>query len=179
MHPFAGAGLHERDCGAQTHLAADAHADETGGEKTVSQPRGGRDQELPQTALGFRLVTDVFLRRLAGRFARQHVTTFVLRVAGVALDPFPFYLVALNGQIQPLPQIDILDRLFVGGFPAALLPVMDPAGDAPRTYWLSVLSVTAQGTVSASSATIAAIISMRLLVVRRKPSLKVFRLLIA
>ena len=33
MHPFAGAGLHERDCGAQTHLAADAHADETGGEK--------------------------------------------------------------------------------------------------------------------------------------------------
>ena len=55
------------------------------GAKTVSQPRGGRDQELPQTALGFRLVTDVFLRRLAGRFARQHVTTFVLRVAGVAL----------------------------------------------------------------------------------------------
>ena len=116
MHPFAGAGLHERDCGAQTHLAADAHADETGGEKTVSQPRGGRDQELPQTALGFRLVTDVFLRRLAGRFARQHVTTFVLRVAGVALDPFPFYLVALNGQIQPLPQIDILDRLLSAVF---------------------------------------------------------------
>ncbi len=43
MHPFAGAGLHERDCGAQTHLAADAHADETGARKP-SQPRGGRDQ---------------------------------------------------------------------------------------------------------------------------------------
>ena len=40
MHPFAGAGLHERDCGAQTHLAADAHADETGGENRLSRAVG-------------------------------------------------------------------------------------------------------------------------------------------
>ena len=120
------------------------------------------------------MVTDVFLRRLAGRFARQHVTTFVLRVAGVALDPFPFYLVALNGQIQPLPQIDILDRLLSAVFQPRFFQLWIQLVMPWRTYWLSVLSVTAQGTVSASSATIAAIISMRLLVVRRKPSLKVF-----
>ncbi len=67
------------------------------GAKTFSQPRGGRDQELSQTALGFRLVTDVFLSvGLPAASARQHVTTFVLRVAGVALDPFPFHLVALE-----------------------------------------------------------------------------------
>lgn len=48
----------------------------------------------------------------------------------MALDPFPFHLVALNGLIQPLPQIDIFDRFFVGGFPTAFLPVMDPTGDA-------------------------------------------------
>lgn len=76
------------------------------------------------------MVADVVLRRFTGRLARQLVAAFVLRVAGVALDPFPFYGVALNGLIQPLPQIDILDRLFVGGFPTALLPVMDPTGDA-------------------------------------------------
>ena len=32
--------------------------------------------------------------------------------------------------VEPLPQIDVLDRLLVGGAPAVLLPAVDPAGDA-------------------------------------------------
>lgn len=76
------------------------------------------------------MVADVILRRFTRRLARQLVAAFVLRVAGVALDPFPFNGVSLNSLIQPLPQIDILDRFFVGGFPTAFLPVMDPAGNA-------------------------------------------------
>jgi len=32
-------------------------------------------------------------------------------------------------RIQPLPQVDVLNRLLIGGLPAALFPVMDPAGD--------------------------------------------------
>ena len=36
----------------------------------------------------------------------------------------------LQRGVEPLPQLDILDRLLVGGAPAVLLPAVDPAGDA-------------------------------------------------
>ena len=51
-------------------------------------------------------------------------------VAGMAAHPVPFDPVRRGGRLQPLPQIDILHRLFVGGAPAASLPRRQPAGDA-------------------------------------------------
>jgi hypothetical protein len=87
-------------------------------------------------------------------------------MAGVAFNPFPFDLMLAQRGIQALPEIDIFNRFFICRFPAAFFPVVDPLGDPWRTYWLSVLSTTSQCSFSASRATIAAIISMRLLVVR-------------
>src|SRR5277367_1151502 len=48
----------------------------------------------------------------------------------MALDPVPAHLMRLECRVEPLPEIDVLDRLFVGGAPAVLLPAMDPAGNA-------------------------------------------------
>ena len=67
---------------------------------------------------------------LSNRGARERVGPFVFGVTGMAAHPFPSDLVALCGGVEPLPQIDILDRLFVGGPPAALFPGVDPLGDA-------------------------------------------------
>ena len=53
-------------------------------------------------------------------------------VAAVALDPLERDLVA-SGEIQAdqwLPQVLVLDRLFIGGFPAIALPACQPLRDA-------------------------------------------------
>src|SRR6266404_2256528 len=62
--------------------------------------------------------------------ARELVGALVVVVAGVAFDPVPVHLMRFQRGVEPLPQIDILDRLLVRGAPAVLLPAMDPAGDA-------------------------------------------------
>ena len=36
----------------------------------------------------------------------------------------------VGGRVEPLPEVDVLDRLPVGGLPAVPLPALDPAGDA-------------------------------------------------
>ena len=46
------------------------------------------------------------------------------------LDPVPAHLVLLRQRVQPLPQVDVLHRLVVGGLPAARLPAVDPGADA-------------------------------------------------
>ena len=68
--------------------------------------------------------------------------------------------------IEPLPQIDVLHRLLVGGAPAVASSSCGSSSMMPsRRYWLSVCRSTVHGRLSASSAEIAAINSMRLLVV--------------
>src|SRR3954452_18864842 len=62
--------------------------------------------------------------------ARQLVGAFVVGVPGMALQPAPLDPVPLAGGIEPFPQVLILDRLLVGGAPAALAPAVDPLGDA-------------------------------------------------
>src|SRR5471030_1593727 len=62
--------------------------------------------------------------------ARQLVGALIGVVTGMALDPVPAHLVLVQRRVQPLPQIDVLDRLLVRGAPAVPLPAMDPAGDA-------------------------------------------------
>ncbi|KAG0772329.1 hypothetical protein G6F22_015828 [Rhizopus arrhizus] len=45
-------------------------------------------------------------------------------------DPAPGHLVALDLLVQGLPQLDVLDGLFVGRHPASALPVRQPLGHA-------------------------------------------------
>src|SRR5579872_2808001 len=55
--------------------------------------------------------------------ARERVGALVLGMAGVALDPAPMHLVSVQRLVEALPQVDVLDRLLVGGAPAVLLPI--------------------------------------------------------
>src|SRR5262249_4365853 len=48
----------------------------------------------------------------------------------MAGQPMPVHLVLLERRVEPLPQIDIADRLPVGGAPAVAFPAVDPFGDA-------------------------------------------------
>jgi len=83
----------------------------------------------------------------------------------VTAHPLPADLVPCRGCIEPLPEIDVLDRLLVGGAPTPLLPAMYPFGDAVTQILAVAVEPTRHGRFSASSPDIAAIISMRLLVV--------------
>ena len=109
---------------------------------------------------------------LRDRFARQFVGAFVEIVAGMARDPVPMHLMRAERRVEPLPQVDILHRLLVGGLPAVPLPAVDPARDAAAadTGCRCERSTSARR-FSASSAEIAAINSMRLLVVCASPPL--------
>src|SRR5258708_8170902 len=54
------------------------------------------------------------------------VRAFVHGVTGMAFHPVPMHLVMLQGRVEPLPEIDVLDRFLVGGAPAVTLPPVDP-----------------------------------------------------
>ena len=73
---------------------------------------------------------------------------------------------AASPRLEPLPEIDVLHRLLVGGLPAARLPGVDEVGDAVAQV-LAVGVDTDRGTAASAprAPAIAAIISMRLLVV--------------
>src|SRR4051794_19909326 len=60
----------------------------------------------------------------------QRIGPFVALVAGVTLHPPPADLVTSCLGLQRAPQVIVLDRLLPGGLPAALLPIVDPLGDA-------------------------------------------------
>ncbi len=60
----------------------------------------------------------------------QRVRALVARMPAVTLDPVPVHLVSLVLLVQVLPQVDILYRLPARGFPALVLPSLEPAGDA-------------------------------------------------
>ena len=62
--------------------------------------------------------------------ARQLVGPLVLGVAGVTAHPMPFHLVALLRRVEPLPQLDVLDRRARRRPPALALPAVDPRADA-------------------------------------------------
>ncbi len=55
----------------------------------------------------------------------------------MAFDPLPLDLMSGERAVETLPEIDVFHRFFLCGFPAALFPVMDPAGDA-LTHILAV-----------------------------------------
>src|SRR3954471_457569 len=58
--------------------------------------------------------------------ARQLIRPLVEDVAGVTLDPMPAHAMLRQSCIEPLPEIDILDRFLVGGAPAVALPLIYP-----------------------------------------------------
>src|SRR5271156_1831702 len=51
--------------------------------------------------------------QIRNRFTRQRIRAFVELVTGVTADPMPVDLVRAECGVETLPQIDILDRLFV------------------------------------------------------------------
>src|SRR5689334_13978674 len=62
-------------------------------------------------------------------FIGESIRSLVLRVAGMAPYPVPFYLVLRVQLIELLPQIDVLDRLLVSRDPALALPASHPLGN--------------------------------------------------
>src|SRR5690242_9814503 len=60
----------------------------------------------------------------------QRVGAVVLGVAAMAFHPGPVHAMRLGGSVEALPQLDVLDRLLVGGAPAVLLPAVYPPGGA-------------------------------------------------
>src|SRR5262245_8462931 len=71
-------------------------------------------------------VREVGCHALAGEL----VGALVVVMAVMALDPVPAYVVALSRLLEPLPQLDIAQRLLIRGAPAIPLPALDPSGDA-------------------------------------------------
>src|SRR5690349_12406400 len=71
------------------------------------------------------------LRALLGDLgAGERIDAFVMRVARMAANPMPQHLMARARRVEPPPEILVLDRLVVGGAPAARLPVAHPGRDA-------------------------------------------------
>src|SRR5262245_16993291 len=64
--------------------------------------------------------------RLLQPLARQFIGSFVESMAGVTFDPMPTHPMLRQRGIEPLPEIDVLRRLLVGGAPAVALPLVDP-----------------------------------------------------
>src|SRR5262249_32998694 len=62
--------------------------------------------------------------------AGEGVGALVLGMAGMPAHPQPLHLMPLDRPLQALPQVDVLDRLLVGGLPALALPARQPFGDA-------------------------------------------------
>src|SRR5574343_1576709 len=71
-------------------------------------------------------------QRLGHALVSQCIGPLVARGTGVALDPVPFDAVSRRGHqtVQLLPEVHVLDRLFVSRAPALGLPAVDPLGDA-------------------------------------------------
>src|SRR5262245_66584835 len=67
--------------------------------------------------------------RLLETHACQFVGALVEHVAGMAAHPMPADSMTFQQGIEPLPEIDIPDRLPIGGAPAVALPLVDPRQD--------------------------------------------------
>src|ERR1700675_4590200 len=63
-------------------------------------------------------------------FARQLIGALVERVPCMPTQPVPAHAMRGCERIEPLPEIDILDRLLVGRAPAVAFPLMYPSHDA-------------------------------------------------
>src|SRR5690554_571512 len=67
----------------------------------------------------------------------QRISAFVTGITGMAAYPPPFDLMQRHECIELLPKISVTHRLFVGGTPAATLPVRQPFAHA----FLNVLGI--------------------------------------
>src|SRR2546421_1694948 len=62
--------------------------------------------------------------------AGELIGALVLIMTGMTLYPVPSHLVLLERRIEPLPQIDVFDGLFIGRAPAVFLPIVNPTRNA-------------------------------------------------
>ena len=110
------------------------------GQEKVTRPRCGEPQVVFESrakrARLFRL--DSRLRgndapsrqHLLNRPIRQLIGALVLLMSAMPLDPLPVNLVLVRRFVKALPQILVLHRFLVRGFPTAAFPVGEPFGDA-------------------------------------------------
>ncbi len=96
-----------------------------GGEPFCGEPGEGFGSSRPPLtrALSFaRNALPSLSANLGDRLPCQYVGALVHNVTGVTAQPVPADLMRVHRGIEPLPQIDILDRLFVGRTPAITFP---------------------------------------------------------
>ena len=60
---------------------------------------------------------------------RQKIAPFILRMPGVSLQPLPFDAVDRRQRIQLPPEVLVLHRHLVPGFPPVSFPTLDPSRD--------------------------------------------------
>ena len=60
--------------------------------------------------------------QLPNSHTRKFIGALIFGVAGVAFDPVPANFVFAEGPVQPLPELDILDRFLVSRAPVVALP---------------------------------------------------------
>src|ERR1051326_424009 len=95
-----------------------------------SHSRRRRDRGSSRIALRSIRAPGYCRARLRASLARPTVGALVLDMAGVAAQPMPMHFMVPQRRVEPLPQVDVADRLLVGGAPAVLLPGVDAFGDA-------------------------------------------------
>ena len=104
-------------------------------------------------------------RRLFDAPARQRVGALVTGITRVPLHPHPGHVVRPHRLDKPAPQVVVLDRLLGRGLPAVALPALDPLGDPVEQVSYQVCRLTLVGRCSPSSAWMAAISSIQLIMV--------------
>src|SRR5690606_26666408 len=109
------------------------------------QAKAWWSNQCPDRACGCARFNDLAASHLVDDAIRQAVGPFVQNVAGVPLNPVPFDLVAAASLVQAAPKVVVLDRLLVGGLPAAGLPAPDPFGNALHDVFAVGMQVDAAG----------------------------------
>ena len=132
---------------------------------TVYQELLGR--ATTEKGLSFQLVAGVFRQVAAGGLAAgELVAAFVLGVAVVAAHPFQRDAVAVELDLQALPEIAVLDRFLGGGLPAVFPPAREPFFFHGMAQVLRVRVQRDRARLfNSSSPAMAAMISIRLFVV--------------
>src|SRR5688572_25686441 len=93
-------------------------------------PSSGSSPVVSVSRMIWRIASPRALGHLGAAQVGELVGALVALVAGVAFDPKPLDVVLGGDLVQAPPQVLVLDRFLVGGAPAVLLPLVDPAADA-------------------------------------------------
>lgn len=100
---------------------------------------------------------------------RQSVSAPVVEMTGMALDPVQRHLMAASFFIKGLPQFGVLNRLLIGSHPSVALPAENPFRNAILHVGAIGIEIDFTRLFQKAQGSIAAISSIRLLVVSASP----------